>query len=232
MAVIDYAKRALWACAIWLPLLLFASIGLYLFFYYFSTSTLVAKALCAGGLLGLFLMTWAVQRVFFVPRDAYGKAAFAASSDLRRAELLKRGPIIGKSRWRFIRHAKPGHLLTFAPTRSGKGVGAVIPNLLDHPGSVVVTDIKGENHAVTRAYRETLGRVIAFAPFDSTLGGDGYNPIDFIRTFTPKEVDDARMIAEMLVAPDGKEANHWEREARTLLTGLLLHVALERKPQC
>lgn len=231
MNFIDYARRALWACAVWLPLLLFASIGLYLFFYYFSTSTLIAKALCAGGLLGLFLVTWAVQRVFFVPRDAYGKATFASSSDVRQAGLFKRGPIIGKAKGRHLRFDKPGHLLTFAPTRSGKGVGAVIPNLLDHPGSVVVTDIKGENHAVARGYRETLGRVIAFAPFDRTLCGDSYNPLDFIRTFTPNEVDDARMIAEMLVAPDGKETNHWEREARTLLTGLLLHVALERKPQ-
>jgi hypothetical protein len=87
-------------------LLLFASIGLYLFSYYFSTSTVIAKALCAGGLLGLFLVTWAVQRVFFVPRDAYGKATFASSSDVRQAELFKRGPIIGKAKGRHLRFDK------------------------------------------------------------------------------------------------------------------------------
>jgi type IV secretion system protein VirD4 len=223
--------RAVRLVFIELPFWTIVGVGLYLVFYYLFLSGVFSWAIWASCLSASVLLLMVVGIRFFARHNAYGSAEFASRSDLRRAGLRSSGLIIGKSGWRFIRHAKPGHLLTFAPTRSGKGVGAVIPNLLDHPGSVVVTDIKGENHAVTRTYRETLGKVIAFAPFDPTLGGDGYNPIDFIRTFTPKEVDDARMIAEMLVAPDGKEANHWEREARTLLTGLLLHVALERKPQ-
>lgn len=213
------------------PVWFFALTGLGLLAYYM----IVGGPLVWIGMLAisavLVLIAVGLHRLFGAATEVFGTAAFARTSDLRHAGLFRRGLIVGKEKWRYLRFDKPGHLLTFAPTRSGKGVGAVIPNLLDHPGSVVVTDIKGENHAVTRAYRETLGRVIAFAPFDPTLGGDGYNPLDFIRTFTPNEVDDARMIAEMLVAPDGKEANHWEREARTLLTGLLLHVALERKPQ-
>jgi type IV secretion system protein VirD4 len=213
------------------PVWFFALTGLGLLAYYM----IVSGPLVWIGMLAisavLVLIAVGLHRLFGAATEVFGTAAFARTSDLRHAGLFRRGLIIGKEKWRYLRFDKPGHLLTFAPTRSGKGVGAVIPNLLDHPGSVVVTDIKGENHAVTRAYRETLGRVIAFAPFDPTLGGHGYNPLDFIRTFTPNEVDDARMIAEMLVAPDGKEANHWEREARTLLTGLLLHVALERKPQ-
>ncbi|MEZ5751946.1 MAG: type IV secretory system conjugative DNA transfer family protein [Paracoccaceae bacterium] len=206
------------------------ALGVSLLAYYaFEGGPLTWLLMATFGLL-VMALAFGVTRLFGATASAYGKAAFAGSADLRQAELFKREPIIGRAKGWHLRFGKPGHLLTFAPTRSGKGVGAVIPNLLDHPGSVVVTDIKGENHAVTRVYRETLGRVIAFAPFDPTLSNDGYNPLDFIRTFTPNEVDDARMIAEMLVAPDGNEANHWEREARTLLTGLLLHVALERKP--
>lgn len=204
--------------------------GISLLAYYAIQDGPLTWVLVATFGLLFIVLAFGFMRLFGATASAYGKAAFAGSADLRQAELFKRGPIIGKIGGRHLRFDKPGHLLTFAPTRSGKGVGAVIPNLLDHPGSVVVTDIKGENHAVTRSYRQTLGRVIAFAPFDPTLSNDGYNPLDFIRTFTPNEVDDARMIAEMLVAPDGQEANHWEREARTLMTGLLLHVALERKP--
>jgi hypothetical protein len=76
-----------------------------------------------------------------------------------------------------LRYEGDGHLLTIAPTRAGKGVSAVIPNLLTHPGSVVVTDLKGENYAVTAARRcVDLGHdVHALDPFDvvaiSTQGG-------------------------------------------------------------
>jgi len=231
MYYLSQYARLLRVIFIVIPYWSLVALGISLLAYYaFEGGPLTWLLMTVFGLLVLVLAL-GLARLFSATPSAYGKATFAGSADLRQAGLFKRGPIIGKAKGRHLRFDKPGHLLTFAPTRSGKGVGAVIPNLLDHPGSVVVTDIKGENHAVTRTYRETLGRVIAFAPFDPTLGGDGYNPLDFIRTFTPKEVDDARMIAEMLVAPDGKEANHWEREARTLLTGLLLHVALERKPQ-
>lgn len=231
MYYLSQYARLLRVLFIVIPYWSLVALGISLLAYYaFEGGPLTWLLMVAFGLL-VMVLALGLARMFSATPSAYGKATFAGSADLRHAGLFERGPIIGKVGGRHLRFDKPGHLLTFAPTRSGKGVGAVIPNLLDHPGSVVVTDIKGENHVVTRAYRESLGRVIAFAPFDPTLGGDGYNPLDFIRTFTPNEVDDARMIAEMLVAPDGKEANHWEREARTLLTGLLLHVALERKPQ-
>lgn len=224
-------RRLLRLLFIDIPIYFFVCVGLLLLCANLADAGPLAWIFVGGGSLALLVFTWGVHRFFTAYLNPFGAAEFAGRSDIRRADLRGKGPIIGTSHRRFMRFCKPGHLLTFAPTRSGKGIGAVIPNLLDHPGSVVVTDIKGENHAVTRAYRETLGRVIAFAPFDPTLGNDGFNPLDFIRTSTPNDVDDARMIAEMLVAPDGKEANHWEREARTLLTGLLLHVALERKPQ-
>jgi len=231
MDYLSQYARLLRVLFIVIPYWSLVALGISLLAYYaFEGGPLTWLLMAAFGLL-VMVLALGLARLFSATPSAYGKATFAGLADLRQAGLFKRGPIIGKAKGRHLRFDQPGHLLTFAPTRSGKGVGAVIPNLLDHPGSVVVTDIKGENHAITRAYRETLGQVIAFAPFDPTLSGDGYNPLDFIRTFTPNEVDDARMIAEMLVAPDGKEANHWEREARTLLTGLLLHVALERKAQ-
>ncbi len=164
------------------------------------------------------------------PSDVHGSASFASPADIARAGLRSRGVILGRKGGRFVRFGKPGHLLTFAPTRSGKGVGVVIPNLLDHPGSVVVTDIKGENYRITGRHRGTLGPVHAFAPFEADIESACYNPVEFIRAGTVNDVDDARLIAEMIVAPEGHEPNHWEREARVLVVGLLLHIALDLPP--
>jgi type IV secretion system protein VirD4 len=195
-------------------------------------STTVGHALTwiVGGLAGIsfLLCLYAFIRR---PRHTYGSASFADSHDIRQSGLRKNGFILGKKGGHFIRFDKPGHLLTFAPTRSGKGVGAVIPNLLDHPGSAVVTDIKGENHHITGHHRGKLGPVMAMAPFDSSIRSSCYNPVDFIRIGTPHDVDDARLLAEMIVSPEGVEANHWEREARMLITGLLLFMATELPPE-
>jgi len=183
-----------------------------------------------GSLIGFAVLVWLFV-VWRRPRHTYGSASFADSNDVRQAGLQKKGFILGKKGGRFIRFDKPGHLLTFAPTRSGKGVGAVIPNLLDHPGSVVVTDIKGENHYITAHHRGKLGPVMAMAPFDTSIRSSYYNPVDFIRTGTPHDVDDARLLAEMIVSPEGIEANHWEREARMIISGLLLYMATELPPE-
>lgn len=195
-----------------------------------DTESALDAVTTGGAGVGTLLCLWAIWRMLRRPRNAFGSAAFATTADVRRVGLRGRGVILGRKGGRFVRFAKPGHLLTFAPTRSGKGVGAVIPNLLDHPGSVVVTDIKGENYRITHGYRETLGRVIAFAPFHDDIESAGYNPIDFIRIGTANDVDDARLIAEMIVAPEGQEPNHWEREARALMTGMLLFIAGELPP--
>jgi type IV secretion system protein VirD4 len=183
--------------------------------------TWIASGLAAAS--GIFCIVALLRQ----PADTYGSASFAKPSELRAAGLHGRGLILGKHDGAFMRFSKPGHLLTFAPTRSGKGVGAVIPTLLDHPGSVVVTDIKGENYRATSAYRGRIGKVIALAPFDRDIPSGCYNPMDFIRAGTAHDVDDARLLAEMMVASDGIEANHWEREARALITGLLLFIISE-----
>ena len=149
------------------------------------------------------------------------------------------GLLLGRHRGTELRYSGPGHLLTVAPTRAGKGVGAVVPALLETRDSVLVTDPKGENFAVTAAYRrDVLGqRVVALDPFDladrlglpadlrrAALGV--YNPLDLVDAASPDAVDDAAMIADMLVVPDpGSPASFWDDEARALLAGLALHVA-------
>ena len=157
---------------------------------------------------------------------SHGTADFADLDDLAKLNLLgDKGCIIGRFHNRLLRFNQPGHLITFAPTRSGKGVGHVIPNLLDHPGSVVVNDIKGENYAITGRFRAQLGKVYTFAPFDPN--SDCYNPLDFIRLGTVFENDDAQLIANMIILEDNKNDLFWSKEAKNLVTGLILFAATE-----
>ena len=121
-----------------------------------------------------------------------------------------------------------------APTRTGKGVSAVIPNLLHYAGSVVVTDPKGENYAVTaRRRRELASTVHALDPFAVVGGTATFNPFDLIDAKSPDANDDAWLLADMLVVPDGKmrEEAFWHEEARALLAGLALYVASHAPPE-
>lgn len=127
-----------------------------------------------------------------------------------------------------LRYDGDGHLLTVAPTRSGKGIGVVIPNLLSYPGSIVVTDPKGENHAVTVAARTAMGQTVhVLDPFGAVSGTASFNPLAIIDPQSADGHDDAWMLADMLVAPDGRAGDHvfWSEEARALLAGLILYVA-------
>jgi len=124
-----------------------------------------------------------------------------------------------------LRFNGEGHLLTVAKTRSGKGVGSVIPNLLTYPGSVVVTDLKGENFAVTSSRREALGQLVAgLDPFDLVGGSARFNPLDLIDPGSDDAMDDANMIADTLVITGNASDPHWNQEAHALLAGLILYV--------
>ncbi len=144
------------------------------------------------------------------------------------------GLLLGREGRKMLRLPGEGHILTVAPTRSGKGVSAVIPNLLDHPGSIFATDPKGENYAVTARWRSELGQTVhAFDPFGVAGGGAKYNPLDLIDASLPEAVDDARVLADMLVLPGerGGAQAFWDEEARGVLTGLILHVAASDRPE-
>jgi type IV secretion system protein VirD4 len=177
----------------------------------------------------LAVMTTWRRRRRSAPSDSHGSAHWGDGEDLRRP----RGLLVGRQGRELLRVAGEGHVLTVAPTRSGKGISAVIPNLLDYPGSVLVTDPKGENYAVTARWRRALGQpVCAFDPFGIAEGAATYNPLDLIDAGTAEAVDDARMLADMLVLPGGREGEQafWNEEARGVLTGLILHVAATAPP--
>src|SRR4029077_7440037 len=86
------------------------------------------------------------------PRDRFGGL------------LRPDGAVLGRFERSYLRHDGPEHVLCFAPTRSGKGVGLVVPTLLTWPGSCIVHDIKGENWTLTAGFRSRYGRVLLFDP--------------------------------------------------------------------
>ncbi len=154
----------------------------------------------------------------------YGSARWGDVRDARRAGLLGAdGVVLGRLGRRLLRHDGPEHVLCFAPTRSGKGVGLVTPTLLTWPGSVLVHDIKGENWTLTAGWRSRFGRVIRFDPTDP--GSPAWNPLAEVRPGLA-QVRDVQNIADILVDPEGalERRNHWEKTSHGLLVGAILHV--------
>lgn len=154
----------------------------------------------------------------------YGSATWADLHEVRRAKLIgPDGVVLGRFHGAYLRHDGPEHVLCFAPTRSGKGVGLVIPTLLTWPGSTIVHDIKGENWTITAGWRARFGRVLLFDPTNPASAA--YNPLLEIRR-GDCEVRDAQNVADILVDPEGalERRNHWEKTSHSLLVGAILHV--------
>ncbi|MEC5292248.1 conjugal transfer protein TraG [Aurantimonas sp. C2-6-R+9] len=156
--------------------------------------------------------------------DTYGSARWAEQHDIQNAGLFDPdGVVLGKFDHAYLRHDGPEHVLCFAPTRSGKGVGLVIPSLLTWPGSAIVHDIKGENWQLTSGFRSRHGRVLLFDPTNADSAA--YNPLLEVRR-GEWEVRDVQNIADILVDPEGslEKRNHWEKTSHALLVGAILHV--------
>ncbi len=166
-------------------------------------------------------------------RDTHGTARFGTARDAERhrapaspADAFVLGTLRdGRGDRRF---RQDGHILTCAPTGAGKGVGGVIPNLLDYPGSAFVLDFKGENYAVTARARRALHQdVFLVDPFGITgARAHSLNWLDMLDPDHPDVVSQAGGLADMLVVSEGANAEpHWNDTARDLLRGLLVYVA-------
>jgi type IV secretion system protein VirD4 len=154
----------------------------------------------------------------------YGSARWATARELERAGLHgEAGVLLGLQDGRYLRHDGPEHVMAFAPTRSGKGVGLVVPTLLSWTGSAVVHDIKGENWELTAGWRDRFSHCLLFNPTDPRSAR--YNPLLEVRRGVD-EVRDAQNIADILVDPEGalERRNHWEKTSHSLLVGAILHV--------
>src|SRR5207244_6757255 len=129
-------------------------------------------------------------------------------------------------RLHYLRHDGPEHILAFAPTRSGKGVGLVIPTLLTWSESTVVYEIKGENWAKTAGFRAQQGHLcFKFSPVEDG-STSRFNPLAELRLFTPRDVSDAQNVADMIVrtGEDSPQERYWQDAAASLTTGMILHV--------
>jgi len=154
----------------------------------------------------------------------YGSARWAELSDVASAGLLgSRGVVLGLFGGRYLRHDGPEHVLLVAPTRSGKGVGLVLPTLLSWTQSAVIHDIKGENWALTAGWRARFSHCLLFDPTDRRSAR--FNPLFEVRKGV-HEVRDVQNIADILVDPEGarERRDHWDKAAHALLTGAILHV--------
>lgn len=204
-----------------------------LFWWWFSYDAYAPEIFDKGGMIaisgGFVAIIVAIAMSVWRGRETrnsstYGSAHWATRSDITRAGLFAgKGVVLGKFHNNYLRHNGPEHVLCFAPTRSGKGVGLVIPTLLTWPGSAIVHDIKGENWSLTAGFRAGFSRVLLFDP--TNLQSAAYNPLLEVRRGI-WEVRDVQNVADVLVDPEGslEKRNHWEKTSHALLVGAILHV--------
>lgn len=169
-------------------------------------------------------------RPFKKPESIHGNAKWATQSDIKKMGLRsKHGVLLGKYNKKLLIADGFQHILLFAPTGSGKGVGFVIPNLLFWQDSVIIHDIKLENYEFTSGWRKNhlKQKVFLWNPADPDGISHCYNPMDWISKKPGQMVDDVQKICNFLLP----EQEFWQNEARALLTGIMLYlVADENKP--
>ena len=181
------------------------------------------------------------QRIKNERNDLHGSAHWAAPKEVEATKLLpspeNRGGVVFGA-WRdpsgrvhYLRHKGPEHMMVFAPTRSGKGVGIVIPTLVSWDESVLVLDIKGENWALTSGFRERVlkQRALKFDP--TALDSARFNPLLEIR-LDLNMVKDVQNICTLIVDPDGRGLeDHWAKTAFDLLVGVVIFVLVCEFPE-
>lgn len=186
-------------------------------------------------LVGLFvgMMLTAFINKHRRPLDSHGTATWAKAKDVKKMGLTDgRGVILGWNPYKrkFLQHDGPQHILLLAPSRSGKGVGVIIPTCLTWTHSLLVTDVKAENWNYSALYRRHAlkNKVLKFEPFCVDGTGARWNPLAEIRYRTEREYGDVQVIAGMLANPSGKEpdgsAEHWVTTAKSLHTTVILHL--------
>ena len=181
--------------------------------------------------LGLLLLCAPLILIHFgdIQTDTHGSARFATDKELSPLVRTDNGLLIGRdaTTGKMLRYAGPSHLLTMAPTRTGKGVGTIIPNLLTADRSIVCIDPKGENAKIASRARERFGPVHVLDPFGVTgIRSSAFNPLDTLDPDGLDVAEDASTLADALVVDDPSMTGeaHWNEEAKALISGLILKI--------
>jgi len=170
-----------------------------------------------------------IQHFGDVDADTHGSARFATDKEARPLTRSQAGLLIGRDSktGKLLRYDGPAHLLTMAPTRTGKGVGTIIPNLLTADRSVICIDPKGENARIAGRARQKFGPLHVLDPFGVTgKPSAAFNPLDALDPDGLDVAEDASTLADALVYDDPGTAGevHWNEEAKALISGIILYV--------
>ncbi|CAN7703623.1 type IV secretory system conjugative DNA transfer family protein [Ensifer adhaerens] len=180
------------------------------------------------GLVAAFLPETKLPSVFGSARWANARELKAICKD-DGGLLIGREPTTGQ----LLRYGGPAHLLTMAPTRTGKGIGTIIPNLLTADRSVICIDPKGENAVITGRARELFSPTHILDPFGITgRQSSAFNPLDMLDPDGLDVAEDANSLADSLVFDEPGTAGdaHWNEEAKALIAGLILKIAVAESP--
>lgn len=198
-------------------------------FWYFRHDPQVRRWLGIGlgtAMVGCLALVVGVARNLRPP--LHGAARWASEPEIRRAGFRSPGGLLlGRHAGRFLEFGGPEHVLLYAPTRTGKGVGVVIPNLLSWPDSVVVLDVKRENWEATAGFRAAHGQqVFLFDPLDAEGRTARFNPLGHIRRDDAVEVlDELQKLAVMLFPAPHNADPFWAEAARTGFIGVGAYIA-------
>ncbi len=179
----------------------------------------LAGAISTFGLLGLILRAR--------PRPLHGAARFATPREIEEAGLrANHGLLLAQTNGKLLTFGGAEHVIVYAPTRSGKGVGVVIPNLLSWSDSVVVLDVKKENFVKTAGFRAAHGqKVYLFDPSDPQGRTARYNPLSAARRDPADLYDDLQRIAGMLFPLESRSDPFWTEAARSAFIAIGGYVA-------
>jgi type IV secretion system protein VirD4 len=191
----------------------------------------VKKMLAISGGAATCILLAPLAFLFIKPRQKlHGDARFAKAADVRRAGLLTNdgdGIILGRYDGKFLTAGLKDypHVMLAAPTGSGKGVGVVIPNLLNWNHSVIVLDIKQENWTLTAGFRKAHGHeVYLFDPASSTRRTHRWNPLAYVRDEPGLRVDDIQKIGNIIFPDVDGTDPIWTASCRSFFLGLVLYV--------
>jgi type IV secretion system protein VirD4 len=198
-------------------------------FWYFRGDPEVRRWLGVGilsVLVGAGVVAAGVMRGLRPP--LHGAARWASEAEVVRAGLrADHGVVLGRKAGRLLVFGGSEHVMLHAPTRSGKGVGVVIPNLLTWPDSLVVLDVKRENWEASAGFRAAHGQeVLLFDPLDPEGRTARFNPLGHIDRTDPVAVlDELQKLAVMLFPAPPNADPFWAEAARTGFIGVGAYVA-------